>query len=207
MKKIEKLSEKIGDLIMFLLYGGLILFMGIFLYSCCGGTFYAQTEDIAYYQALSGETEGKNALTLMGKQQIPVTYDLPMLDELEPCAERRFLHTAKVNLFRTDTYTLICRYDEQEYLEKKQWAESAYLAWREPLGGSMNEEILPEFEMDGFSFRVVEGGFLTREMLFLGTSDEKREIAWIYFYDFDLDAVNPRLDEFLKEETGRNKVV
>ena len=32
--------------------------------------------------------------------------------------------------------------------------------------------------------------------------DEKQEIAYVYYYNFDLDVINTSFGEFLKEECG-----
>ena len=46
-----------------------------------------------------------------------------------------------------------------------------------------------------------------KEMLFVGTSDETGEIAYIYFYDSDLDSVSRGAAALLRECTGWDKVM
>lgn len=170
------------------------------------------TSDIAYYQALSGETEGANTLPFLGEQyNISCAYDLPWLSELEPYEDYRFNYTARwFYIFEAHSYVLIVRYDTDTYAQQKEKLEAdhtwltAYLP-----GESSDNEHNPVFEMDGFHFRAVEEKphHYPKYMLYVGTSDETREVAYIYFHDGDLDYLSPTVADFLREETGWDKVV
>ena len=61
--------------------------------------------------------------------------------------------------------------------------------------------------MDGFDFRCIEGGSYPHAMLFIGTSDAAREIAYLYFHDQDLDYISDGMEDFIRGETGWNEVV
>ena len=168
----------------------------------------AETSDIAYYQAISGEIEGPNSLAIFGEQEdIPCLFDLPYLSELAPYEDCRFIYTARrYSLFQSHAYILIVQYDEAEYSRRIEELDSGYI-WRSKLISGQDEGLPPEFELDGFSFRTVEGTGYPKWMLFIGVSDERHEIAYIYVYDQDLDYISPSVGGFLAEETGWKKVV
>ena len=62
------------------------------------------------------------------------------------------------------------------------------------------------YKMGDFDLRAVEGDNYPKEMLFIGTSDTRQEIAIVYFYDPDLDHVSTPIGKFLDEYTGWSKV-
>ena len=170
------------------------------------------TSDIAYYQALSGEIEGENTMSFLGEQfNIKCPYDLPLLSELEPYEDYRFNYTARwFYIFESHAYILVVRYDADTYAQQKEKLASGYSYVTQNLPGETSlEEHSPEFEMDGFRFRAVgEDPYdYPKYMFFVGTSDETREVAYIYFHDADLDYLNPTAADFLREETGWDEVV
>lgn len=170
------------------------------------------TSDISYYQALSGETDGHKTLPILGQRpDIECGYDLPWLSELEPYEDCRFNYTARqFAIFESHSYILILEYDGETYTRQKEKLETAYSYVTGNLpGGTSREEHSPEFEMDGFQFRAVgEDPYdYPQYMFFVGTSDETREVAYIYFHDPDLDYLNPTVADFLREETGWKEVV
>ena len=63
------------------------------------------------------------------------------------------------------------------------------------------------FELDGYQFRCVQGGYYPKEMLCIGTREEDHEIVILYFYDQDLDFVRPDMATFLLDETCWSEVV
>ena len=166
------------------------------------------TEDISYYQALSGEIDGPNSLPVMGEQiDVSCPYEMPKLSALEPCEEMRFLYQARRMIaFESHSYILHLRYDAAGYEARIQAFEETY-DWRtEPITGE-TQGVSPNFELDGYRFRCVEGGYYPKEMLCIGTREEDHEIAIIYFYDQDLDFVSPDMPEFLLDETCWSQVV
>ena len=166
------------------------------------------TTDITYYQALSGETEGPNSLPILGEQvDIPCPYDLPKLAELEPYENIDFHYQARrVIVFQSHSYILHLRYDAAGYEAQMAAFEEAY-DWRtEPITGE-TEGVSPDFELDGYQFRCVQGGYYPKEMLCIGTREEDHEIVILYFYDQDLDFINPDMAGFLLDETCWSQVV
>ncbi len=200
--------RKCIKIILIVLLVGFLTFAGLFLFLMFGSNTY-KTEDIAYYQAISGETDGPNALAILGQQvDIPeCPYALPWLNKLEPYEDYRFNYTARrVSFFESHAYILIVEYDEAEYSNRKVALETQYSWLAEEIPGE-EKGVSPEFRLDGFWFRSVAGGYYPKEMLFIGTSDADAEIAYIYIYDFDLDWVGPTVSDFLREETGWREVV
>ena len=166
------------------------------------------TEDISYYQALSGEIEGPNSLPILGEQvDIYCPYDLPKLSELELCEEMHFLYQARrVIVFQSHSYILRLRYDPAGYDAQMAAFEEAY-EWESELIPGETEGVAPDFALDGYRFRCVEGGYYPKEMLCIGTREEDHEIVILYFHDQDLDFVGPDMAAFLRDETCWSEVV
>lgn len=173
------------------------------------GTHTDETEDLDYYRAISGETDGPNTLAILG-EQIDISdcpYGLPTLSQLEPYEDCRFNYTVRrVAFFESHAYLLILEYTEGEYEERKGALEGEYTWLSEQIPGE-TEGLRPEFEVDGFHFRAVEGGQYPKQMLLIGTSDEGSEIAYLYFRDMDLDYIGHTMEDFLREETGWSRAV
>jgi len=182
-----------------------VLLMGLF-FSFVFGSDTKGTEDIAYYQALTGELDGPNSINLLGDQvNIPCPYDLPKISELGNFVDYRFRYQAyRVSLFQADSHILIAEYEPEEYAEAKAGLD---YAWRTEGIKGETEDFPPVFSLNGFEFRAVEGGYYPKEMFFVGTCDETEEIAYIYFYDQDLDFISPDMAEFLIKESGWREVI
>lgn len=196
--------KKLFKIISLVLVFVFLAFVGLILFIMFGSNTY-ETADIAYYQAISGEIDGPNSLAILGEQiDIPdCPYELPFLNELEPFENYRFNYTARrVSIFESHAYILIAEYSDAEYAARKTELDSRYI-WRT----DEDRGVSCQFILDGFRFRTVEGGRYPKEMLFIGTSDESGEIAYIYFWDPDLDDVSPSVEDFLTDETGWRKVV
>ena len=165
------------------------------------------TEDISYYQALSGEIDGPNSLPILGEQvDIPCPYEMPKLSELVPCEEMDFLYQARrVIVFQSHSYILRLRYDAAGYEAQMAAFEEAY-DWRTELIMGETEGVAPDFELDGYKFRCAQGGYYPNEMLCIGTREEEHEIVILYFYDQDLDFISPDMVGFLLDETCWNEV-
>ena len=200
-----KKALKIGGLVILIAILAVVGFFGFILF---GSNTY-RTSDIAYYRAISGETDGPNSLAILGQQiDIPdCPYTLPYIDALAPYEDYRFNYTARrMSIFESHAYILIVEYDAAEYGKRKAELDEVYTWLREGIPGE-EEDVSPEFTLDGFQFRTAFGGKYPKEMLFIGTCDDKQEIAYIYFWDHDLDYVGPSVEDYLKDETGWRKVV
>lgn len=129
---------------------------------------------------------------------------LPSLTSLEKSEDLKFKHFHKnMILFSSDAYTLTAKYDEEEYAVAKSIVASKYEFQTKPIEESNKT---PMFSLDKFDFRVVSFNHFEltypRKILFIGMSDEKKEIAYVYYEDMDLDHINTSFEEFLKEECG-----
>ena len=185
----------------------IVAFIGFMLYLLFADSV-QNTTDIAYYQALSGETEGPNSLPILGEQiDIYCPYEMPKLSALEPCEEMHFLYQARrMIVFESHTYILRLRYDAAGYEAQMAAFEDAY-DWTTELIPGEREGVAPDFALDGYRFRCVEGGYYPKEMLCIGTREEDHEIVILYFYDMDLDFVSPDMAAFLRDETCWSEVV
>ena len=185
----------------------IVAFIGFTLYLLFADSV-QNTTDIAYYQALSGETEGPNSLPILGEQiDIYCPYEMPKLSALEPCEEMHFLYQARrVIVFQSHSYILRLRYDPAGYDAQMAAFEEAY-EWESELIPGETEGVAPDFALDGYRFRCVEGGYYPKEMLCIGTREEDHEIVILYFHDQDLDFVSPDMAVFLRDETCWSEVV
>ena len=185
----------------------IVAFVGFTLYLLFADSVQITT-DIAYYQALSGEVEGPNSLPILGEQvDIYCPYEMPKLSALEPCEEMDFLYQARrVIVFQSHSYILRLRYDAAGYDAQMAAFEEAY-DWESELIPGETEGVAPDFALDGYRFRCVEGGHDPKEMLCIGAREEDHEIVILYFHDQDLDFVSPDMAAFLRDETCWSEVV
>ena len=125
------------------------------------------------------------------------------------------LHNYKwpIWIFESRSYTLLCKYDDAGYNTAKTALETRYSFRTEPLyAGAVdkgkNSYIEPGVTIGGYRFRflrptdnddkVIE--FYKRCLLAV-TNDEKREIGYILFEDFDLDVADD-LNHFINDYCG-----
>lgn len=173
------------------------------------GTDIYESKDISYYQGICGELDAPDSLPIWAeKVGMPgCDYALPTLAMLEPYENMRFHYQVRdAALFQAHAFVLIVEYSGQEYENQKASIEDAY-TWRTEGIEGETEKVSPVFDLDGFAFRSVAGGFYPCEMFLVGTCDEAGEIAYIYFYDIDLDYISRDMSQFVRVETGWNKVV
>ena len=175
---------------------------------CSAGT--KSTDELSYYRALSGESDGADMMPVLGDEfDMPCPYALPLLAELEPYRDIRFDYTAKGGfIFQSHAYVLIAEYDETTYTVQKAALEEKYTFCTEESPGVADGDMTEfSYTMDEFDIHAVEGGDYPKEMLFVGFSDTKQEVAIVYFYDQDLDYIDDPLGKFIEENTGWSKVV
>lgn len=169
------------------------------------------TDDLSFYRVLSGEAEGVDMMPVFGTTEfdIPCPYDLPLLEELEPCKDVRFNYTAKrESLFQSHAYILIVSYDKEQYEDQEAALSAKYTFCTDDSEGFSDGTMSGHtYETDDFIFQAVEGGEYPKEMFLLGLSDTRQEVAVIYFYDQDLDYIDVPLGKFLDNETGWNEIV
>ena len=131
---------------------------------------------------------------------------LPELDELGNYDDLYFKYFHDRMLFwSSDAYTLKVSYDTQNYNKEKDILSQKFVYQIDNLKYLDNEKE-PQFQYDGFKFNVLDLNeydlMYPKKLVFVGFSDEKQEIAYVYYYNFDLDVINTSFSEFLKEECG-----
>lgn len=120
---------------------------------------------------------------------------MPVLDELPIYKDIMYRHTRKkMFLFEANSVVLVVEYDTQTYeSEKKKLAEDFAISNLEAKSNTTDDTSRPndEFSHNSYILRVLEGNGSGYPKSFgmIGTSDELQRIAYLYFYDFDLDKI------------------
>ena len=134
---------------------------------------------------------------------------LPKLDELGAFQDVQFKYYRKnMLIFFTDAYTLRLSYDDANYLREKEKLLQNYVYQTETVSDREGYDKKPFFELDPYSFRMLslteyrDDLLYPKQMVFVGFSDETREIAIVYYDDFDMDYIDTSFPEFLKQECG-----
>lgn len=99
-------------------------------------------------------------------------------------------------VFVSNSDVLICKYDCEEYAEKKAELDEAYVFETRTMV-SCDESCEPDGELDGFYFRMLSFKEYWQDynldfpnrLIIIGTNDETQEIAYIAFYDTELDLI------------------
>lgn len=135
---------------------------------------------------------------------------LPKLDELGEYEDYYFKYYHKNNLFifSSDAYTLKVSYDAENYEKEKERLEQKYVYRTEPWrnwGGEKAKEA--QFQIDTFDMKILseleyDQLHYPKRLAFVGTSDKNQEIAYVYYYDSELDYIDRSFAEFLREDCG-----
>lgn len=98
-------------------------------------------------------------------------------------------------LFQSEGITLIASYDDVEYASEKQKSSEKLYFLEEPVVDGDNY-IFPvtTFEYEGYAFKIApkrdywtSGTLTCKSFMMLGYNDLESKIAYLYFYDMDLD--------------------
>lgn len=121
---------------------------------------------------------------------------MPTLDTLPEYEDIEYRYMNKTMLmFQSYSIALIVKYDDKTYeSEKRKLAENYTLM--NITSAANDETITPEYEfsINSYTFKVVKGNEFPKSFGMIGTSDEKQSIAYLYFYDFDLDYIGDEND-------------
>ncbi|WP_252504761.1 hypothetical protein [Sporosarcina sp. Marseille-Q4943] len=132
---------------------------------------------------------------------------MPVLDELPTYRDIDYRHTQKkMFLFEANSVVLVVEYDTQTYeSEKGKLAEDFAISKPEATSETTDDTSRPnvEFSLNSYVFRVLEGNGYPKSFGMIGTSDEHQRIAYLYFYDSDLDKIGEpddrnRMSRFVK---------
>ncbi|WFD08773.1 hypothetical protein [Tepidibacter hydrothermalis] len=122
---------------------------------------------------------------------------MPNLDDLPEYKDIEYKYTHKsMYIFQSDSVALIVNYDDKIYKSEKDKLEEKYTFLEEKDKGIIPEH---EFLINSYTFKVVarnekSNTHYPKSFGMIGTSEEKKSIAYLYFYDFDLDCIG-REDE------------
>lgn len=108
--------------------------------------------------------------------------------------------------FYSDTMALFVKYDSETYAEEKERVLGSYKFLEEPVMRSSDTYELPvtEFDYNGYRMKVVpDEDYIDfcacKSFMILGFNDDACTIAYLYYYDFDLDYI-AEADEDLEAE-------
>ena len=131
-----------------------------------------------------------------------VREEMPEVDELGAYTDIAFYdyYSQMAVFFTCDADTLIVTYDQADYQ-----AEKDALAQRDTIETADAYWLRCErtCTLEGFDFAMLhlESQYYPKEMLLVGTNDETGQIAYVCFYDDDLDYIDS-LTEFLLIDCG-----
>ena len=136
---------------------------------------------------------------------------MPTLENLPKYEDIDYKYTKKrMFIFESHSVVLSIQYDDQTYKSEKEKLEETYeFLNKENIGFKQKGAPVPphyEFSINTYTFRIVEEvkgneGYsmgYPKSFGMIGTSDEKKRIAYLYFYDFDLDVGEENMEQFVK---------
>ena len=171
----------------------LILFLALFLWCLV-------------FNGLTRVTRYKDAKAVRQYETvISETNLLPDLLELgDPSAIECYKVSSFAFIFSWETDHLICRYTQEEYDAQKARLDSVYefetknLTEDDTISQSM-------IDIDGYHFRMLSPEehdlYFPKNVFLIGYSDTAREIAYLEFYDGDLDYIDS-LKDFINDDCG-----
>ena len=139
---------------------------------------------------------------------------LPTSDKLGECDEIKTLyHHGSYFPFASDSYILKAAYSAEAFDEALQNVKSEYTFQKSTMTDKAEENTLsPTFSLDGYDFGVLalniycqENSEYPEEIYFIGVNQVKRTIAYVHFYDPDLD-VAESLPYILTEYCGWDRI-
>lgn len=141
--------------------------------------------------------------------------NMPKLSELgEYISVNTLYHYGMIYIFEWEAYNLIVAYREEDYESAKAAAQEKYTFETEELKGKrsigydawQDVSISPSFTFEGYQMNLLKQGELysyrfPKLAYFVGFNDETHKIAYVYFRDPDLDAVDS-MEEVLTKFCG-----
>lgn len=134
---------------------------------------------------------------------------MPDLEELGMPEQTEYYRYDFSCLFWLEAETLICQYNEADYMEEKARLEERYVFQEEPFQRSYAEPLCESTaEIDDYIFRTlcVDGEYKDEirypdQLMFVGTNDATREIVYLATDDPELDYIEA-LDEYILVDCG-----
>ncbi|WP_205758522.1 hypothetical protein [Lysinibacillus sp. SGAir0095] len=119
------------------------------------------------------------------KQMMPTLDQLPVYEKIE------YRYTKKTMLFfQSHSVALIVNYDEQTFEnENEKLAEN--FTFSTMTSATTDEASTPDYQfvINSYTFKIVDENEFPKSFGMIGTSDKEQSIAYLYFYDFDLDSI------------------
>jgi hypothetical protein len=128
------------------------------------------------------------------KDFMPAIDDLPQYKDIS----YKYNNVSSI-LFESDAITLVVDYDEETFEKEKEKLSKEYKFLEQKVVSSFDENkyYIPEheFSINSYKFKVVNEynnykAKCPKSFGMLGISDEKKSIAYLYFYDYDLDYIS-----------------
>lgn len=132
---------------------------------------------------------------------------LPSVSNMGSYEDLEFKHLHKdILTFKSDAYILIASYDKEETFNYQKQHLTEGLVFQDVVKDYGDKERMASFEFDGFEFQMLsleeyELSYPER-ISFVGISEEKNKLAFIYFEDAELDYIDEEFSNFLIEECG-----
>lgn len=179
----------------------LVLFIIIFIFSGCTSS----SSDINEYLKTGSllDTESKDVM--------------PKLSDLGDyiSTEYSYTHTDAI-IFEDNAVVLNVTYDDENYKIEKEKIDEAFIFYVDPSDKERDEfeknkinDFAYGFDIESYTFRIVSKDDenttgIPKSFGMIATSDEKKSIAYLYFYDSDLDTISYENEEnimarFVKE--------
>lgn len=152
---------------------------------------------LIYYN--KSKTSIKNYLNTGTKIDTEAKNFMPAIEELPKYQgiSYKYNHTSII-LFETDAIALVVNYDEETYKKEKEKLTEKYKFLDQKVVSDFDKSkyYIPEykFSINSYDFKVPEGddnykAKYPKSFGMIGMSDEKKSIAYLYFYDYDLDYI------------------
>ncbi|WP_024295039.1 hypothetical protein [Lacrimispora indolis] len=134
-----------------------------------------------------------NQIDTYAKNFMPAIEDLPTSQAITYEYNR-----ASIILFETETLMLVVKYDEEIYKKEKEKLTEKYKFLDHKVVSDFDKEkyYIPEyqFSINNYELKVVNGSDsykaeYPKSFGMIGISDKKKSIAYLYFYDYDLDYI------------------
>jgi len=130
---------------------------------------------------------------------------MPELDDLPKYEDIKYRYTHKsLLIFESDSVALIVKYDDNTFESEKKKIDEQYTFLDKKIKSSFDESkyYIPEYEfsLKSYDFRVVDENDTSntefpKSFGMIGVSEDKKSIAYLYFYDSDLDYIGDEDEE------------
>ena len=169
--------------------------INIFLVWCVIGiTFIGTTEKIVCYEN-----------QLVSQNYTDLSVNMPKLTEIGKPKKIQYYDYSGVGvIFDWYSDTLICQYDDADYIIQKKYIEDNYVFQTEPMT-AFEYSCPPEVEIDGYYFRSLSieeyDMYYPKQVSFIAINDETKEIVYMSMRDDDRDYITS-LEEFINTDCG-----